>query len=269
MFRVGRGALRYVLTVHDIIPVTHPGFVSRALGLQMRAITPLAFAAADAIVCSSKFTENEVLRRYPVAKGKCFLIPLGREKTKVRSPSNENRSETAVQVLSVGRDEPYKMLALAIEILTQAPKNWTLTIVTNLDGQLRLQDLARGSQLADRIKILSGLPNQSLENLFRQCDVYLHPSLVEGYCLPAVEALGNSKPVVYRSGTVLEETVGPCGIGVPSTASPSEWVDAMESAVKLGRSPEYQEKLEIFSNSSFSWADCAFSYARVYDSLVG
>ncbi len=64
------------------------------------------------------------------------------------------------------------------------------------------------SGVASRILRAGYLPTDAVAALFRQAAVVAYPSLVEGFGLPALEALACGAPLVTTTGSAMEETVG-------------------------------------------------------------
>ncbi|MDQ1384539.1 MAG: hypothetical protein QOG65_1918, partial [Actinomycetota bacterium] len=64
------------------------------------------------------------------------------------------------------------------------------------------------SGVATRILRPGYVDNATLAALFRRAEVIAYPSLVEGFGMPALEALASGTPLVTTSGSALEEVVG-------------------------------------------------------------
>jgi len=73
-------------------------------------------------------------------------------------------------------------------------------------------DLIKRLRLQEEVKIIPGLSPRDLAALYRASDVYLSMSEHEGFCVPLIEAMAASCPVIaYRAGAV-PETVGGAGL---------------------------------------------------------
>jgi len=62
---------------------------------------------------------------------------------------------------------------------------------------------------------LGYVDDATLAALFRRAEVIAYPSLVEGFGMPALEALASGTPLVTTSGSALEEIVGDAALLVP------------------------------------------------------
>jgi len=74
-------------------------------------------------------------------------------------------------------------------------------------------------RLADHVSLedfVRALPRRdAIPALFRQAEAVAYPSLVEGFGLPALEALACGAPLVSTSGSAIEEVVGDAALLVP------------------------------------------------------
>jgi len=107
-----------------------------------------------------------------------------------------------------------------------------------------------------------------MDTLYRSSDVYVQTSLSEGFCLPALESLSRKTPVVYQTGTALDEVVSPLvGVGVTASASVKEWETAVCFASRLKREKNFQINLKRHFTKVSSWKEAAFQLNKLYNSL--
>jgi glycosyltransferase involved in cell wall biosynthesis len=106
-----------------------------------------------------------------------------------------------------------KGLTHVIEAFTNRPPARPTTLVT-VDGRGLLEELKREYRIID----LGWVDDEATYPLaFAACDVFLMPSLAEGFGLMALEAMASARPVICFEGTsVPSVTHAPeCGIAVP------------------------------------------------------
>lgn len=257
---------RFVLTVHDTIPLIADSGVSQKLEAQFRFLFPKALRHADAVVFVSSWTKNRVLELYPEHAGKTEVIRLGRPIVKAKKRSfNDN---TPVRILSVGRHEPYKRLELLLEIARLGKGAVIVDLVTDKLGKIKFTRLLEEKALTNCFTVYSGLSEIELSNLYQHADVYVQPSLYEGFCLPAVEALSTALPVVYCRGSALDESIGAAGMPLDRAAPTEQWLQSIYQAAVLAASTSWPEVLEKTMQAQTTWEDCAFSYLKLYAKLL-
>jgi len=111
--------------------------------------------------------------------------------------------------LSVGGDNPNKNIETIIRLLAVLPKNFKLVRVGR---NFRTMNMINDLHLNSRVLLLGNIDSNILSELYRAADVFLFPSLFEGFGSPAVEAMASGTPVITSNKTSLPEVVGHAGI---------------------------------------------------------
>jgi glycosyltransferase involved in cell wall biosynthesis len=211
--------VRHVVTVHDLIPMVCPDLKStkaRLLPL-WRAWLRLQCARAGQVLTVSRHSRAELVRL------------LGVPPAKVRVLHNPVRRWTAVETVEqfrqrwglrgpvvsyVGRREPYKnLIALvrALGVVLGRARGGDLRLVVAGSPDARYPEAleeARRLGIADRVLFTGYLGDASLGALYQTSDVFVFPSLHEGFGLPPVEAMGFGTPVVCGRYAAAREVLG-------------------------------------------------------------
>jgi glycosyltransferase involved in cell wall biosynthesis len=224
-----------VLTIHDLSFVRNPAwfrsgraayyrwFVGRSAHIAARVITDSHATAADL---------HELLR---VPPQHVDVIPLGVGED-FRPLPNEQRATVRAWYklpetffLYVGTIEPRKNLVSLIEawnrIAAKCPQD---LVIAGRDGwKVRpVRTAAALSPYAKRIHFPGFVAHEDLAALLSSADVFVWPSLCEGFGLPPLEAMACGTPVVTSNVSSLPEVVGDAALQV----SPSD-VDALADAM--------------------------------------
>ncbi len=257
--------VHFVLTVHDLIPLMlERGAVSHASRIQMKKLLPRALERADAIIAVSGWTKKILADRYPAYADKITVIwngfPAGDLPSRTAKPtSNQTR------VLMVGRNEKYKRHDLFFRILLAANGSLRGTLVTT---GISSADMNIAGVLAAKnwLKIIKAPSNETLQEIYRASDVYLHTSLLEGFCLPAAEAQVAGIPVVFTKGSGIDEVVCPAtGVGLDAAATVEAWLDAINKTRARFSGQEWV--LHEWVASRPTWNDSAIQLKTLYNSL--
>ncbi len=190
----------YVLTVHDLIPLTMRETVSTAFRWQFRLWLTRSLMVADRVVCVSAHTRDELLARFPEAAGRTEVVHNGVDH--VDTERLDATGEAFVRALALPKD--YVLYAGSLDVR----KNVGLV----LDALERLRARGRkaplvmagqswfgsgavekrvGRMRAEGFEILP-LGYQSAPvfyELMRRAAVFVFPSRGEGFGLPPLEAM--------------------------------------------------------------------------------
>ncbi|MFG1361284.1 glycosyltransferase family 4 protein [Xanthobacter pseudotagetidis] len=121
------------------------------------------------------------------------------------------------RLLAIGSLIPrkgYRVLLDALERLGDLAFSLTVAGSLTLDPAAAEDIRARAERLpAGRVRLLGALPEAQLDRLYQEADIFVHPSLFEGYGMVLAEALKRGLPVVCTTGGAAAETV-PDGAGL-------------------------------------------------------
>jgi glycosyltransferase involved in cell wall biosynthesis len=240
-----------IVYCYDIGPITHP----EAYNAGAKDFYDLAFRrmqiAKPTLVFISEGTKNGFLARYPAAYKSVSVISLYCRpvlKAPLSPPEKQSR-----MILMVGGLERRKNHTRAIEAflksgLTDAGYKLVLAGCSGNCSEQVLNQI-RGSDVVKHVGFVDDL---ALAALYEKADVFLFPSLLEGFGVPAIEATRFGAVPVVSKGTVLEEVVGPDGIIVDPYS-----VDSIARGLSLAATLQPQMRSEIIG------AIC--SYQRRFD----
>ncbi|MBF0440465.1 MAG: glycosyltransferase [Oligoflexales bacterium] len=258
---------RTILTIHDLIPFLARDDVSMFYLMQLKYCLPKVLPVVDQIVCDSCWTKKTVVEFFPYVESKTKVVPLGFPEFKGKEVYRKD-AET-VGILSVSRFEKYKRFNLLCDIVKKMDGKFVLTLVTDQKGLLwareNFSDLIRKSYLIP----LTSLTREDLEMKYREADVYVHTSLYEGFGLPPTEALSFGIPVVYQSGSAVDEILGK-KVAFPMLLSHSidDWIDKIKQANELSYLSDFQKKIKEEVGSWNTWSRTADQLIELYDSLA-
>lgn len=262
---------RFILTVHDAIPFIEDSNVSLTYKIQFRYLFPRALEHSDAVVFVSKWSRDFVLERFPHIESKSLIIKNGFDSKLTRglpSLNSKPNLQEKTKVLCVSRNETYKRLNLLLEVLKQARNEIEISLVSDRRAVLKFQHLAGPYIEKKQLKLYTHVNDQELGALYKNTDLVIHPSLYEGFCLPAVEALQFSKPIVYTKGSATDETVGQnCGVGVDRSENAEAWLEAIGSAMRLKSSKSFEAKVQEHIKSQPTWSDSAKKLKDLYTNI--
>jgi len=113
----------------------------------------------------------------------------------------------------VGRADPYKNLVGLIEAFAALRKQYQLPVELRIVGPKdrrypEASQRAASLGVADMVKWLGYLPDDSLVSEYQNADVFVQPSWYEGFGLPVLEAFACGTPVICSNKGSLPEVAG-------------------------------------------------------------
>jgi len=266
---------RMVLTVHDVIPLSHPKYSTfytrlfwrltgrRAIRHSRRVIA----VSQDALKTCARFFGNHSVRR-------SVVIHHGID-TAFRPQSQEaidaiRRTYNLPEkfLLYVGSHRPHKNITTLLHALAHLdPTASVPLVIAGADNDAAgLQREAEQLDLGTRVQWISEIPDADLPALYSAAHAFLFPSLVEGFGFPVLEAMACGTPVICSALGVFREITGGAATLVHPTDS-QEWRRAIHTAIiSLEWHDLYRDK-GLARATQFSWPITARATLDVYRQL--
>ena len=184
------------------------------------------------IVVVSENSINDIADDMGVKRDRMKLVPVGVDPD-LFAPMHHVQRESARLITTASADVALKGLAYLLEALAKlrTERDVRLTII----GKPRegaSADLIRSLGLGDCIDYVSGVPDETIVELYARSTLAVVPSLYEGFSLPAIEAMSTGICLVATTGGALPEVTGRDGDTVLSC--PPGDVDALAAAIRRG-----------------------------------
>jgi glycosyltransferase involved in cell wall biosynthesis len=204
-----------VVTVHDLLYLRHPEFLSALMRLGTRTLVPLGARRSDRVITVSESSREELVRLLRIPDRRIDVVPNGLGATTAHGPAEAWVPEGAAGrpvVLSVATRLPHKNLGALVEAAALMPAGERPAFVlaggvTKLDAELVAQAGRLG--VADDVVLAPWLPPAKLEGLYAAASCLALPTLYEGFGMPVLEAMARGVPVACADLPVLREVAGP------------------------------------------------------------
>ncbi len=216
---------RYVATIHDMVPLIQPQWVTRRHRWVVTAAYHRLRRQADLVIVPSESTKADVVRHLRLNPARIAVVPWGCEAR--FQPTQDREHFAAVQqryrlparyLLFVGTLEPRKNLttllhAYAMLRAERRGDDLKLVVVGRLgwlydDIFTTVKTLA----LAEEVIFTGFVDDDDLPDLYRGASVFVFPSLYEGFGLPILEAMASGLPVVASNTASMPEVAGDAAI---------------------------------------------------------
>jgi glycosyltransferase involved in cell wall biosynthesis len=209
-FRTPKNSKR-VTIIHDLTPIIFPEFHIKNSVIVHKLALPHVFKNTDLILTPSENTKNDILRLYKT-KNNISVIHEGITTSDMSAPlpSTHEKLKNIKQpyVLYLGTIEPRKNLEVLIDAFLDLKKNNNIPHQLVLAGGLGWKTekiLEKAAQDKENIIITDYLSDKEKASLYKHADIFVYPSLYEGFGLPPLEAMSYGIPVICSTGGSLKE----------------------------------------------------------------
>ena len=258
-----------VLTVHDLnfLHMTdgtlRPERVRRRLARIQKLVT-----RATAIVTVSKFTATDLAKHINVASKAIHVVPNGLTPPSEMTHTRPSWAPKSQFIFSIGNFLQHKNFHTLIEMMKHLP-DYRLVIAGKKEtpyGRKVIQDIKQ-SNLTSQVLLPGIISDAERAWLYQNCDIFVFPSLSEGFGFPVLEAMQCGKPVVISNRTSLPEIAGKSGILFPSY-EPVEMARTVQNTLKAFQSDPQSAIRSREHAASYSWQAAAKGYADVYKAVL-
>lgn len=217
------GGARRVVTIHDAFAYVCPEEHNRLDNWRYRLMLPHLARQADAVLTDSE-TSREDLRRYlAISAEKLQVIACGVDPRFAPVPDGRERRAvlarhgiSAPYLLYVGAVNGRKNIARLLDAYTAIrSRHPGLSLVIVGKRQWRtphIDTTAEGLERDGQVRVTGYLDDADLPALYSAAEVFIFPSLYEGFGLPPLEAMACGTPVVSSWSSSLPEVVGDAAI---------------------------------------------------------
>lgn len=254
-----------VLTVWDMI---HEHFADQIdiYGLNAEAKRQ-AITAAQAIICISENTKNDLLERYPSVADRTWVTPLAADIDISMAHGPEPVPERPY-LLYVGKRGTYKNFSILLDAFARIVSCYPDLILCLVGSLLESEEVKHIIDLGlhERVICLGYLPDQHLAKLYRCSLAFVYPSLYEGFGIPLLEAMACGTPVIASEVSSLPEVVGEAGLLFDPT-SIDDLIDRIKFLIDNSTARDQLIVKGFEQAKQFSWEKTTKQTVDIYEQV--
>jgi glycosyltransferase involved in cell wall biosynthesis len=269
-----RGA-RTILTVHDLTFMRLPQCAEAGLRAYLNKVVPRSIERADLVLADSQSTKNDLIELLGVSPDRIEVVYAGVER-RFRPMEGEIALQRVKKrygldfpfILSLGTLEPRKNFSGLIEAYALMKNKELKLVIVGGKGWLNDEIFARVEELglSGQVIFPGFVADEDLPALYNLAELFVFPSLYEGFGLPPLEAMACGTPVVTSDRPSLPEVVGEAGLMVEATDS-QELAEAMERVLMDENLRREMREKGLKQAVKFTWEAAAGKLLDVYRRL--
>lgn len=262
-----------ITTIHDLTllrtgPSSKNPFIFRLKQFIGRYVFHEVIHKSNAILTDSEFSKQDIEQFDARAKGKTIVTYLGAGASS--SDLSPYELPFTQYLLYVGQQLDHKnipRLAEAHQLLLAQYPDLGLVLAGRLTPEAKSNQVLFESKGYKNIHFTDYISDAELNWLYAHCVVYVFPSLMEGFGLPGLEAMGQGAPVASSNKTSLPEILGNAALYFDPTDS-----SAMAQTIGLYLDNESLRSQHISLGKEqikkFSWQRMAEETLAIYKNVL-
>jgi glycosyltransferase involved in cell wall biosynthesis len=260
-----------IITIHDLIPIHFPNQY-RSQYFYYKYYLPKIIEASDCVFTISQYTKQDIINVYGTREEKIKVIYNGFEhlKSDQIQRKEESRIHNKPYILMVGTTFPHKNLHTVINAFDKIASIIQLDCI--IVGKVtpyyhQLMKLVHEKKLQHRIHFKGYITDEEMKTLYSQAEMFIYPSLYEGFGLPILEAMYYDVPTIVANTTVHPEIAGKASILV----NPNEINEFADSILSILENSTLKRRLideGKFNITRFSWDRSANDIVKILGQYV-
>lgn len=256
----------FIITIHDLIPFRFETGNASTLPFPLYKIKFMAYKfvlstlskKAKKIISPSEFSRKEIVNVLGVDSSRVRVIPEGVDERLRKSDDFVRKN----QFLYVGNAYPHKNLDTLIQVFSELPASELLLIGKEDFFYKRLKRKVKDLKLSN-IKFMGYVSDSKLSELYAYSRALVIPSLMEGFGLPALEAMSNGCPLLVSDIPAHREICQNAAIYF----DPRDNENLRSKIIGLSNLGQYRDR-GYSRAKEFGWEKTARETLKIYESCA-
>lgn len=267
-----------VVTVYDLSFIHYPERMPASRRLYLRLLTGLTCRRARRVLAISESTARDLTATYGIPRDKIDVALCGHD-ADIYQPLPEPvvsafRAAKGLPErfwLFVGTIEPRKNLTTLFEAYAALPPDKRLPLVIGGGRGWQTEPIFAAVErlgLRESVRFVGFIPSEELALWYNSAEVFVFPSVFEGFGLPVLEAMACGTPVIVSDASSLPEVAGNAGLCLPPL-DVAAWRDALRRAYEDDDWRAGAAARGLAEAARFTWTNTAIQTVNAYHKALG
>lgn len=225
----------------------------------------------DLITAVSTATSEQITTRNQVPKANILVIPNGVDKKYHPQPKNREllnkfSLQSKIVLLYLGQITNRKNISFLVDLMTVLPHDFHLIICGRGELLPKIKDQITNKKLNNQITLTGLVPEKEKVDYYNLADIFVYPSLLEGFGLSVLEAMACGKPVITSQNASFKEIINDKKSGYLCPLQTSHW----KKVILTLNSPKIYSAVSREAEKQaqkFTWSASAHKYLNALKSL--
>jgi len=263
----GTGPLFYknqIISIYDMGFKVHPHWFSKQLVFVYRIIIQFVSRRCKLIFTDSQDAKKDIVNLLGINQNKVEVLPLGIADIFLKKTETKPQPETGVGdlfeqrfLLTVSSHHPRKNFVKLVEAFNLLEdKDIKLYVIGNVVSHFSNKEQIIPDNLNERVILLKGITDDELVRFYKKAELFVYPSLFEGFGIPIIEAMSQGAECVISDIPVFREIF-------EESATYFDPTNAMSIAERINftlKNPKSEIELDNILKTvskKYSWDKCA------------
>ena len=275
-----RSSCPFIVTIHDLSFYLYPEWFRPFNRIYLQQFTRWSVERAAHVIADSASTRDDIVRVLGMPRDRISVVYPGieeemrpQERPEEIDALRRRYALSAKVILFLGTIEPRKNVSTLLEAyaLLCARTDFAHQLVIAGGKGWYYQEVYRRMEelgLRGRICFVGYVPESDLSLWYGAADLFVYPSLYEGFGFPPLEAMACGTPVIVSNTSSLPEVVGDAGL----TVDPRDPVALADAIWDVVCDPERRDSLRAMGRARakmFSWRATAAQTSQLYHQVLG
>ena len=266
--------IKTIVTIHDLIFMRFPKLYSPIDRRIYFKKFKYAADKADVVIAISEETKKDIVHFLNIDPEKVSVIYQGCNKAFKQVYPSEALEQTRTKfnipkafVLNVGTIQKRKNLLNLIKAIETLDID--LVVVGNDKRKYTntVKEYINSKNLNHRVHFLKNVSTEELAHIYQLANIFVYPSIFEGFGIPIIEALYSNTPVITSKGSCFPEAGGPDSIYIDP-----ENVSELRSKIENLLNSEQKQLLMVSKGleyaQKFEDKHIAEQHVAIYNALI-